>query len=198
MKKFFWIAISLAAVSAFVACSKKKPPVNPVVKEEPAAEPAEAPAVDSAAIERAKADSLEKARLESERLEAERLEAERARVEKLINELMSDDVYFDFDKSELTDKAKEILTQVGDILLKESRFVIVVEGHTDARGTEDYNMTLGSKRAMKVKEFLLAYGVSADRMETVSYGKEKPKAAGDSEEAYAQNRRANFKVNIKK
>lgn len=198
MKKIFWIAVSLAAVSSFIACSKKKPPVNPVVKEEPAAEQAAVPAVDSAAIEKAKADSLEKARLESERLEAERLEAERARVEKLINALMSDDVYFDFDKSELTDKAKEILTQVGDILLKESRFVIVVEGHTDARGTEDYNMTLGSKRAMKVKEFLLAYGVSADRMETVSYGKEKPKAAGDSEEAYAQNRRANFKVNIKK
>jgi len=178
-----------------VACSKKKPPVNPVVKEEPTAVQ---PAQDSAELAKAKADSIERARLESERLEAERLEAERARVEKLINQLMSDDVYFDFDRSELTEKAKEILTQVGDILLKEPRFVIVVEGHTDARGTEDYNMTLGSKRAMKVKEFLSAYGVGGDRMETVSFGKEKPKVAGESEEAYAQNRRANFKVNIRK
>ncbi|MEE3339603.1 MAG: OmpA family protein [Hallerella sp.] len=195
MKKILLLTISAAAAFAIVACSKNKPPVNPVVKEEPAQT---ASAEDSAAIAKAKADSLEKARLEAERLEAERLEAERARVEKLINELMSDDVYFDFDKSELTEKAKEILTQVGDILLKEPRFVIVVEGHTDARGTEDYNMTLGSKRAMKVKEFLSAYGVGNERMETVSYGKEKPKAAGESEEAYAQNRRANFKVNIKK
>lgn len=194
MKKILLLTISAATAFAIVACSKNKPPVNPVVKEEPAAVSAE----DTATAAQAKADSLEKARLEAERLESERLEAERARVEKLINELMSDDVYFDFDKSELTEKAKEILTQVGDILLKEPRFVIVVEGHTDARGTEDYNMTLGSKRAMKVKEFLSAYGVGNERMETVSYGKEKPKAAGESEEAYAQNRRANFKVNIKK
>ena len=196
MKKLFLLTVSCAAAFTLCACAKNKPPVNPVVKEEPAAK-AEAP-VDTAALAKAKADSIEKARLEAERLEAERLEKERARVEKLFNELMSEDVYFDFDKSELTEKAKEILTQVGDILLKEPRFVIVVEGHTDARGTEDYNMTLGSKRAMKVKEFLNAYGVGDDRMETVSYGKEKPKVAGESEEAYAQNRRANFKVNIRK
>lgn len=180
----------LVAVS-IVACSKNKPEVNPTSKNAPAAAEQKAPAKDNS-------DSLEKARLEAERLEAERLEAERARVEKLINDLMTDDVYFDFDRAELTEKAKEVLTQVGDVLLKEPRFVITVEGHTDARGTEDYNMTLGSKRAVKVKEFLIAYGVSADRMETVSYGKEKPKALGESEEAYAQNRRANFKVSIKK
>ncbi len=195
MKKLLLISLASFAAFSMVACSKKKPPVNPVVKEEPTAVQ---PAQDSAELAKAKADSIERARLESERLEAERLEAERARVEKLINQLMSDDVYFDFDRSELTEKAKEILTQVGDILLKEPRFVIVVEGHTDARGTEDYNMTLGSKRAMKVKEFLSAYGVGGDRMETVSFGKEKPKVAGESEEAYAQNRRANFKVNIRK
>lgn len=195
MKKLLLISLASFAAFSMVACSKKKPPVNPVVKEEPTAVQ---PAQDSAELAKAKADSIERTRLESERLEAERLEAERARVEKLINQLMSDDVYFDFDRSELTEKAKEILTQVGDILLKEPRFVIVVEGHTDARGTEDYNMTLGSKRAMKVKEFLSAYGVGGDRMETVSFGKEKPKVAGESEEAYAQNRRANFKVNIRK
>lgn len=195
MKKLLLISLASLTALSTVACSKKKPPVNPVVKEEPA-DVASAP--DSAALAKARADSLERARLESERLESERLEAERARVEKMINQLMSDDVYFDFDRSELTEKAKEILAQVGDILLKEPRFVIVVEGHTDARGTEDYNMTLGSKRAMKVKEFLSAYGVEGDRMETVSFGKEKPKVAGESEEAYAQNRRANFKVNIRK
>lgn len=195
MKKLLLISLASLTALSTVACSKKKPPVNPVVEEEPSAVE---PVADSAELAKAKADSLERARIESERLEAERLEAERARVEKMINQLMSDDVYFDFDRSELTEKAKEVLTQVGDILLKEPRFVIVVEGHTDARGTEDYNMTLGSKRAMKVKEFLSAYGVGGDRMETVSFGKEKPKVAGESEEAYAQNRRANFKVNIKK
>ena len=142
-------------------------------------------------------DAAEKARLEAERLAAEKLEADRAKLEKMINQIMSDDVYFDFDRSELTEKAKELLTQVGEMLKEEERFVITVEGHTDARGTEDYNMTLGAKRAMKVKDFLAAYGVASDRMETVSYGKEKPKVEGASEDAYAQNRRANFRVRVK-
>ena len=90
----------------------------------------------------------------------------------------------------------ELLAQVGELLLKEQRFTITIEGHTDARGTEDYNFTLGAKRAMKVKEFLNAYGIEGKRMESVSYGKEAPKAQGETEEAYSQNRRANFRVNI--
>lgn len=81
MKQFMMLALSAAAVFAVVACSKNKPPVNPVVKEEPAAVAA-SPNADSLA--KAKADSIEKARLESERLEAERLEAERARVENFL------------------------------------------------------------------------------------------------------------------
>ena len=86
---------------------------------------------------------------------------------------------------------------MGELLIKEERFTITIEGHTDARGTEDYNFTLGAKRAMKVKEFLAAYGIDGKRMESVSYGKEAPKVEGVTEEAYSQNRRANFRVNIK-
>lgn len=193
MKHFAKIAIiSCAACLAIVGCAKKEPP-----KTEPAAEPAPA-AVESAAPAAEQptvnADSLA---AEQARLEAERLEAERARIEALINQIMSEDVYFDFDRSELTEKAKELLAQVGELLIKEKRFSLTIEGHTDARGTEDYNFTLGAKRAMKVKEFLAAYGIENERMESVSYGKEAPKAQGDTEEAYSQNRRANFRVNIK-
>ncbi|MDY6388553.1 MAG: OmpA family protein [Fibrobacter sp.] len=198
MKNLVKLAVvASAAAICLVACAKKEPP-----KTEPTAEPAPAaeaaPAVDQAAPN---ADSLaaEQARLEAERLAAERarLEAERARLEALINQIMSEDVYFDFDRSELTEKAKELLAQVGELLIKEERFTITIEGHTDARGTEDYNFTLGAKRAMKVKEFLVAYGIDAKRMESVSYGKEAPKVEGATEEAYSQNRRANFRVNIK-
>ena len=174
MKLYAKIAmISCAASLALVACSKNNPPeTNPQPEAAPAAAapaPAAAPAApavneDSLAAERA-------------RLEAERLEAERARLEALINQIMSEDVYFDFDRSELTE-------------------TVTIEGHTDARGTEDYNFTLGAKRAMKVKEFLSAYGIEGKRMESVSYGKEAPKAQGETEEAYSQNRRANFRVNI--
>lgn len=177
------------ACLALVACSKKQPVTDPAAEEAPATE-VSAPEAQAAP----NADSLA---AEQARLEAERLEAERARLEALINQIMSEDVYFDFDRSELTEKAKELLAQVGELLLKETRFTITIEGHTDERGTEDYNFTLGAKRAMKVKDFLLAYGVAADRMESVSYGKESPKVEGSTEEAYSQNRRANFRVNIK-
>ena len=196
MKRLSKIAlISCAASILFAACAKQEPP-----KTEPSAEAAPSlaspVAVDASSSSEStvNADSLA---AEQARLEAERLEAERARLESLINQIMSEDVYFDFDRSELTEKAKELLAQVAELLIKELRFTITIEGHTDARGTEDYNFTLGAKRAMKVKEFLNAYGVEGGRMESVSYGKEAPKAQGDSEEAYSQNRRANFRVNIK-
>ena len=194
MKNFVKLAVvASAAALCLVACAKKQQPQT-----EPEAEPAPA-AVAPAAEPNADSLAAEQARLEAERLAAERarLEAERARLEALINQIMSEDVYFDFDRSELTEKAKELLAQVGELLIKEERFTITIEGHTDARGTEDYNFTLGAKRAMKVKEFLIAYGVDGKRMDSVSYGKEAPKVEGSTEEAYSQNRRANFRVNIK-
>ena len=194
MKNFVKLAVvASAAALCLVACAKKQQPQT-----EPEAEPAPA-AVAPAAEPNADSLAAEQARLEAERLAAERarLEAERARLEALINQIMSEDVYFDFDRFELTEKAKELLAQVGELLIKEKRFTLTIEGHTDARGTEDYNFTLGAKRAMKVKEFLAAYGIENERMESVSYGKEAPKAQGETEEAYSQNRRANFRVNIK-
>ncbi|MDR1760243.1 MAG: OmpA family protein [Fibrobacter sp.] len=176
---------ALAAAMLFACSNKKQDPVtDPAANTPPpAAQAAPATTDDDAA----KQDSIE----------AARLEAQRARAEALMNQLMSDDIYFDFDRSELTEKAKEVLAEVGDILNKEPRFVVTVEGHTDERGTEDYNMTLGANRATKVKDYLVAYGIAADRLQTVSYGEENPKAAGHTEADYKENRRANFKVHIK-
>jgi peptidoglycan-associated lipoprotein len=188
--------LSFAACLAIVGCAKNEPlQTEPTPAPAAAPAPAPAPAAQPAA-EPAPAVNEDSLAAERARLEAERLEAERARLEALINQIMSEDVYFDFDRSELTEKAKELLAQVGELLLKETRFTLTIEGHTDARGTEDYNFTLGAKRAMKVKEFLNAYGIEGKRMESVSYGKEAPKAEGETEEAYSQNRRANFRVNI--
>lgn len=123
------------------------------------------------------------------------LEAERRRLEALMNKIMNDEVYFEFDKATLTSQAKDILTEVGDILKRESRFSILTEGHTDERGTEAYNMGLGMRRADAVVKFLVDYGVR-NRMEKVSLGEESPKATGNTESDYAQNRRAAFKVRI--
>ena len=190
MKSFFKLAmISCVASLALVACSKNTPPETaPAPAPAPAAAAAPAPAAEQPAAPAEPAVNADSLAAEQARLEAERLEAERARLEALINQIMSEDVYFE--------QAKELLAQVGELLLKETRFTLTIEGHTDARGTEDYNFTLGAKRAMKVKEFLNAYGIDGKRMESVSYGKEAPKAQGETEEAYSQNRRANFRVNI--
>jgi peptidoglycan-associated lipoprotein len=124
------------------------------------------------------------------------LEAERRRLEELMNKIMSDDIYFEFDQATLTSSAKDILTEVGDILKRESRFTVLTEGHTDERGTENYNLGLGMRRAESVVKFLTNYGVASSRLTKVSFGEEQPKAAGSSEEAYAQNRRAAFRVKI--
>jgi peptidoglycan-associated lipoprotein len=124
------------------------------------------------------------------------LEAERRRLEELMNKIMSSDVYFEFDQATLKPEAKDILTEVGDILKRESRFTVLTEGHTDERGTENYNLGLGMRRAESVVKFLTNYGVASGRLTKVSYGEEQPKAAGSSEDAYAQNRRAAFRVKI--
>jgi len=124
------------------------------------------------------------------------LEAERRRLEELMNRIMSDDIYFEYDQATLTSRAKDILTEVGSILKRESRFTVLTEGHTDERGTESYNLGLGMRRADAVVKFLTNYGVASSRLTKVSYGEEQPKVAGHSEEAYAQNRRAAFRVKI--
>lgn len=103
--------------------------------------------------------------------------------------------YFDFDKSELRKDAREVLTKNADILLKgQSNAKIKIEGHCDERGSAEYNLALGERRAQSALQYLLTLGVKADRMSVVSYGKEKPAVQGSDEAAWAKNRRAEFVV----
>jgi peptidoglycan-associated lipoprotein len=191
MGKVFKIALMGVAVAFFAwGCSKEKPQTDP----EPKADPVEAPADTTLNLDALVADTLSADSLA--RLEAERLEAERARLEEMINRIMLEDVYFDYDRSDLTENAKRLLAQVAEILVNENRFIVTVEGHTDARGTEDYNISLGARRSTVVREFLIAYGVDANRLLSVSYGKERPKVQGSDETAYSKNRRAHFRVSI--
>ena len=174
---FLAIGFSLA----LFACAKKKPPEVEV--QAPLAEEAPAP--------------VEASPVSTGPSQEDALEAERKKLEDMINKIMSDDVYFEFDQATLTAAAKDLLSQVGDILKKETRFTVLTEGHTDERGTENYNLGLGMRRAESVVKFLTDYGVSADRLSKVSMGQEQPKVEGTTEEAYAQNRRAAFKVQVK-
>ena len=105
---------------------------------------------------------------------------------------VGDRVYFGFDKHDLTSEAKAQIDRQAAWLVDKSRhnLHIVVEGHADERGTREYNLALGEKRAHAVKHHLIAKGVHANRIETISYGKEKPAAIGNTEEVHHLNRRS--------
>ncbi|MDQ2075727.1 peptidoglycan-associated lipoprotein Pal [Marinimicrobium sp. ABcell2] len=101
--------------------------------------------------------------------------------------------YFDFDRSTLKPAARAALTAHAE-RLKDSGQRVRIEGHTDERGSREYNMGLGERRAKAVRDFLVLQGVSANRIEVVSYGEERPVAMGSNESAWAQNRRAELNV----
>ena len=106
-------------------------------------------------------------------------------------------IYFDYDKSNLKPEAKKNLDKTAAWLSKKPTVNIRIEGNCDERGTNEYNMVLGERRANSAKEYLVKLGVSADRLETISWGEEKPLDPGYSEAAYAKNRRDDFKPTSK-
>jgi peptidoglycan-associated lipoprotein len=101
---------------------------------------------------------------------------------------VGDRVFFSLDRSELTAEAKEVLQRQADWLKEYAALSVIIEGHCDERGGREYNFALGERRAHAVKEYLISLGVDAHRIETISYGKEKPFVTGSSEESWAQNR----------
>jgi peptidoglycan-associated lipoprotein len=104
-------------------------------------------------------------------------------------------VYFDFDKSDLRQDARNVLSKNAEILLKSKQGAKVkVEGHCDERGSAEYNLALGERRAKSALHYLLTLGVQADRLSIISYGKEKPAVQGTDEAAWAKNRRAEFVI----
>lgn len=102
------------------------------------------------------------------------------------------DAFFDFDSYSLSSEAKGTLDQNAKELKRVTAAAITIEGHCDERGTSAYNLALGEKRANAAKDYLVALGVSASRITTVSYGKERPFDSGHDESAWAKNRRAHF------
>jgi peptidoglycan-associated lipoprotein len=106
-------------------------------------------------------------------------------------------VYFGLDSFEISAEGRTILQNTAQILQKQPTWQITVEGHCDERGTAEYNLSLGERRAVAAKTYLVSLGVSADRLRTVSYGKEFPFDPGHDESAYAKNRRAHFVITAK-
>ena len=102
---------------------------------------------------------------------------------------VGDRVFFGLDSSSLSNEAKAVLDRQAAWLVEHDRFAITVSGHCDERGTREYNIALGEKRAESVRRYLVSRGVEADRIETISYGKERPAVIGNNERAWSQNRR---------
>ena len=104
------------------------------------------------------------------------------------------DIFFDYDKAELTQQSRTTLEQDARWLRQFPTAIVVIEGHCDERGTEEYNLALGDRRAQATKEYLVELGVTPEQMETISLGEEQPFAPGHDEASFAQNRRAHFTV----
>ena len=108
---------------------------------------------------------------------------------------VGDRVFFGYDSSELDSDALELLQDQVAWLKQNSDVSITIEGHCDERGTREYNLALGEKRAQAVKNYLIGLGISPDRVSTISYGKERPAVVGSNDGAWAQNRRSVTIVN---
>lgn len=99
-------------------------------------------------------------------------------------------VYFAFDSSEITSQAAGVLNQHASLLSSNPNASVVIAGHTDERGSREYNIALGERRAQAARDYLATQGVAVNNIRVISYGEERPAAAGTNEDAYAQNRRA--------
>jgi peptidoglycan-associated lipoprotein len=171
-----------------VSCAKKQvdtgaqTPTPAPVAPQPVQQP------DTAAAEKAAA---EKARLEAERLKAQK---ERALM-KAKSAITGLDIYFDFDSSALLPVAQDMLRLKAEHLRAMPQLSVTIEGHCDERGTDAYNLALGERRAEAVKAFMLNLGISANQMNTISYGEERPISLGKNENSWAKNRRAHFAIN---
>jgi peptidoglycan-associated lipoprotein len=109
--------------------------------------------------------------------------------------VMQEDIYFEFDKSTLTPAAQDNLMRKAEWLRENADVTATVEGHCDNRGTNEYNLALGDRRAESAKAFLVDLGIDASRLTTISYGEERPVCSEQDEECWAKNRRGHFVVN---
>lgn len=173
-------------------------------KDELVSEPETAAVSEPAGAEKSQADKKKELKeAEARRLEEERarqLEVEKARrlesdrVEKLRIEFENVDIHFEYDKFSLTPEARNILRKKYEYLGNHSGVAILIEGHCDERGTIEYNVALGDRRAKSARDYLIRLGVEPARIETISYGEEMALDARHIEEAWARNRRDKFVI----
>ena len=160
--------LPLVMVAVLAGCSKKKEVAEPAPPPPPTtAEPAPAPAPPPTNTEPTEQPS------------------------KTVQDQLAD-VFYDYDSAELGSSAQSTLDADGKVLNDNASVSVTIEGHCDERGTVEYNLALGDRRANAAKDYLVRFGIAASRLSAVSYGEERPFATGADESAYAQNRRAHL------
>jgi peptidoglycan-associated lipoprotein len=175
-------------------------PKKTMMKEEPSAKKAEELAAERERVAKAEAERSLKEKELREKEEAAKIDFERSLVAKktpgiegeVFESALLKDIHFDFDKYDIRLGNAEILKANAAVLTNNPNVKIQIEGHCDERGTAEYNLALGERRANSTKNYLLSLGISATRISTISYGKERPSDPGHNEEAWAKNRRSHF------
>jgi peptidoglycan-associated lipoprotein len=188
------LVLGLSAATVASSCGGPQTPENPT------------PNADSAAAaERARQDSIAAAQAEADRLareEADRIARQReadslaalARGAEEVRNMLATMIHFDYDKSNIRPDDMGALDQKVAILQANPDLRIRIGGHCDERGSDEYNLALGNRRAQSAKQYLVSHGIDASRIETQSWGEERPMMDGHDESAWSQNRRAEFEV----
>jgi peptidoglycan-associated lipoprotein len=187
----FLVGLISASLLFTTACQKKvEAPTGPTEAEIEAQKAAEAAAAKKAADARAAAErEAAAAKAAAERAAAEAKRAAAAAAKEAVE---SEKIYFDYDSSELKSEAQDILTRKATWLKANGNYKLKIEGNCDERGSTEYNLALGSRRAEAAAKFINALGISEDRLTTISYGEDRPAVDGNDESAWSQNRRDEF------
>jgi peptidoglycan-associated lipoprotein len=186
--------ILLGAIALTTTACPKRPETTPTptVNEDSLAR--ERARQDSiAAAERRRADSIAAlGRARQDSIAA----AERARMEAVnaARSAITNAIYFDYDQSELTEQSRSTLDAKVPVLNANPNVRLVIAGHTDSRGSDEYNLALGQRRAAAAKRYLVQRGIAGDRIEVRSFGEERPVASGEDESSWSQNRRDEFEI----
>ena len=181
------ITALVALVVTSTACRNRQPAAAPLPIPEPAATPATDPTADA---ERAAIEARERA--ERERLERERLDRERLAAERL--RLITATIYFDLDRSDLSAEARSTLDAKLGVLASSPEIRIRIAGHADERGSDEYNIALGQRRAAAAKRYLVQRGIDTNRIDVTTFGEERPVCTDSYESCWAQNRRDEFEI----
>lgn len=199
MSKILLAIFTVITITMFLAgCPKKQ-----TVFSESAVVSSEA---KEEAVAKAQAEAAEKARVEAETKvtaeakagkEAEekaKIEAEEEAKADAIKAFQAEDIHFDLDRYDIKEGDREILNSLAGWLQDNKDIKIEIEGHADERGNDEYNLVLGDRRAHSVTQYLMMLGVNTDRINTVTYGEEKPLCTKDNEDCWWKNRRAHFSI----